>query len=102
MTPNIFSRAIEDIFAVPEFTEFLYADSGTITVSSYSSSTDAQHTEFGFDPGESVSVTAKVADWQPQRGDKVKFRGKEWKVDTVQTDSHNLTNTVYLKSLESK
>lgn len=99
---DIFSQAIDDIFAVKDFQEMLEVGDRKVVVISYSGNTDTRFTEFGVDPGDTISVTVKAGEWSPSRGDKVVFRGSRWRVDTVYVDSHNLTRTVYLKSLESK
>ena len=99
---NIFSQAIDDIFAVEDFIETLTAGNLAVSVSSYVGTTAEKYQQFGYDHGDSVDVTCKCADWFPHRGDKVTFREKEWKVADYETDSHALTYRVTLKSIESK
>jgi hypothetical protein len=99
---NIFSQAIDDIFAVDDFIEILTTGNLAVRVSSYVGTTAETYTEYGYDHGDSIAITCKCADWQPARGDKVQFRGKDWKVSEYETDSHALTFRVNLKSIESK
>lgn len=99
---NIFSQAIDDIWKVDDFIETLTAGNLAVRVSSYVGTTAEQYTNYGYDHGDSVDVTCKCADWTPARGDKVQFRGKDWKVAEYETDSHALTYRVTLKSIESK
>lgn len=99
---NIFSVAINDIFSVDDFLEPLTVNGVTVNVCSYVSTTSEKFTEYGYDSGRSISVTCKCADWEPQRGQEVTFRGKQWRVTEYETDSHALCYRIYLKSLESK
>lgn len=99
---SVFDVAIHDIFLVEDFIEILTVGNLAVRVSSYVGTTQEAYEEFGADPGREVSVTCKCADWTPARGDKVGFRGKEWRVADFETDSHALCYKVRLKSLESK
>ena len=99
---NIFSQAIDDIFQVDDFLEPLTVNGVTVKVCSYVSTTAEKYTEFGYDSGRSISVTCKCADWTPERGQEVAFRGKQFRVTEFETDSHALCYKIYLKSLESK
>ena len=99
---SIFSQAIDDIFAVDDFLEPLTVNGVTVNVCSYVSTTAEKYTEFGYDSGRAISVTCKCADWTPERGQEVEFRGKQFRVTEYETDSHALCYRIYLKSLESK
>lgn len=98
---GIFSQAIEDIFSVNDFIELLTVGNLSVKVSSYVATTAEKYTEFGYDSGRSIAITCKCADWTPERGQEVTFRGKTWRVTEYETDSHALCYKVYLKSLES-
>ena len=65
---NIFSQAIDDIFAVDDFLEPLTVNGVIVKVCSYVSTTAEKYTEFGYDSGRSISVTCKCSDWTPERG----------------------------------
>ena len=105
---NIFEQAVQDIFAVSDFTEPLTLNADTeaeqvIDVSSYVGNTAEKYTEWGYDHGDAIAITCKCADWpSPQRGQQVLFRSKVWKVSEFEPDSHALCYKVYLKSVESK
>ena len=99
---NIFSQAIDDIFQVDDFLEPLTVNGVPVKVCSYVSTTAEKYTEFGYDSGRSISVTCKCAEWTPERGQEVAFRGKQFRVTEYETDSHALCYKIYLKSLESK
>ena len=104
---SVFSVAIDDIFNVKDFIEPLTLNAGTesevvVDVSSYVGTTAEKYEEFGYDSGRSIAVTCKCKDWTPERGQKVSFRSKDWRVTEFETDSHALCYKVYLKSLESK
>lgn len=98
---SIFEHAIDDIFNVPDFQEYMRINNRDIAVISYQGNTDTNYTQFGIDNGKQIQVTCKVKDYSPARGDKVIFRRGKYKVDNFSTDSHNLCHTITLKSLES-
>jgi hypothetical protein len=54
------------------------------------------------DNGKTISITCKVKDYTPAKGQKVIFRDQNWKIDNWTADSHNLTYRIFLKSVESK
>lgn len=99
---NIFESAINDIFNTPDFMEYMLIGDKQIAVISYDAATDALYTQFGVDSGKTISVTCKVKDYTPEKGQKVIFREQNWKIDNWTADSHNLTYRIYLKSVESK
>jgi hypothetical protein len=99
---NIFAQAVDDIFAVEDFIEILTVGNLAVRVSSYVATTAEKFTEYGYDSGRSIAITCKCSDWEPERGQEVTFRGKQWRVTEYETDSHALCYKVYLKSLESK
>lgn len=100
---NIFEKAIEDVFSIPEFQETFILNGKEITCISYEISQDTLYTQFGIDEGISFYLTCKIKDYtSPKKGDRISFRGNQYKLDSFTADSFNLTYKLYLRSLTSK
>ena len=99
---NIFEKMVENIFSVKEFLEFFTCSKGKVPCIAQSIEEELAYTEFGVDEGISFSLYVKTKDYTPRRGNKIEFRGKEYKIDKFITCPYNLTYTIYLKSVSSK
>ena len=58
---NQFEFAIQDIFNVPEFVEYMQYGEQQIKVIAFSIDENGQYTQFGFDPNISFYLTCKKA-----------------------------------------
>ena len=99
---NIFSKAIDDMFNVPEFFEFCEIDGEKIKCVAQSIDYAEVITEYGYDEGISFNLCIKKNDISPKKGKKIKFRDEEYKIDRYTLDCYGLTYTIYLKSISSK
>lgn len=101
---NVFERAINDIFNVPEFTQtFTDEETGRqITTIVYQRNTDGAYTQFGFDNGVNFYLTCKTSDYAPKKGKKIIYKNTAYRIDSFLTDSFGLSHNIYLKSLTSK
>lgn len=100
---NIFEKMIDDCFSVPEFIEEFYLQDGSaVTTVSYAMNYSEVYTQYGIDPGISFYLTCKVSDFTPQKGLKITFRDKVYKIDNFSADAFNLTWKIYLKGINSK
>ena len=100
---NMFEMMINDIFQCNDFCEFaLVNGSKQIKVIVYEMDTNTLYTEFGVDDGVSFTLSCKNEDYQPQKGDIIKVRKQEYKVNTFSLDSFGLCYNITLKSLNSR
>ncbi len=100
---NCFEKMIDDVFAVPQFQTFFIDQNGNrIIAIVFQTTCQTIYTEFGVDTGISFYLTCKVADYQPKKGAKITYNGKEYKIDQFSTDSFGLSHNIFLRSLTSK
>lgn len=99
---NIFERAIEDIFNVQEFVEYMQSGEQRIKVIAYSIENDGQYTQFGYDPNISFYLTCKKQDFTPAKNMQITFRNTEYRIDRWNLDSYGLCYNIYLKNSMKK
>ena len=99
---NQFEYAIQDIFNVPQFVEYMQYGEQQIKVIAFSIDENGQYTEFGFDPNISFYLTVKKADFTPEKNIQITFRNVDYRIDSWQLDSYGLTYKIYLKNSMKK
>lgn len=100
---NTFEKMIDDCFKIKDFIEYFQDQTGkNIVCISYSIDTGENWTQYGIDTGVNFYITCKAEDFTPKKGVKITFRGKQYKIQSFETDAFNLSHKIYLKSLTSK
>ena len=95
---NPFQKMIDDVFKVPEFAEKMTVNENQeITFIRYSSSEAPIYTEFGTDAGRKLQITVKCKDYSPKKGDRIRIKNKNFRVEDFDTDSFELTTVINLK-----
>lgn len=100
---NSFQRAVEDIFKIEDFIQYFEdQDNNQIVCISYHIDTNEEYSMYGYQGGVGFYITCKTSDYLPKRGNKITFRGTQYKIQSFITDEHALTYNIYLKSISSK
>lgn len=115
MTYPALQNMIDTIFNVPEFKDQFFplvqssSSSGSsssslagITCIQYEREYNPLYTQYGLDDGIDFVITCKVADFTPQKGMKILYHNKPYKIASWKEDGYNLTWNINLKSLASK
>lgn len=101
---NPFEQAVEDIFAMPDFTKSCTVGAKTVTCIVSAVSIDPAVTRFGMDEGENFYLQVKMSDLTaiPPKNSIVTYNGTQYRVDRAQVDAATLTVAIYLKSKSTK
>ena len=99
---NQFEYAIQDIFNVPEFVEYMQCGEQTIKVIAFTIDEDGQFTQFGYDPNITFYLTCKKQDFEPVKNMQITFREIEYRIDRWNLDSYGLCYNIYLKNSMKK
>lgn len=99
---DMFAKAIDDIFSVPEFTKFFVFENRKIVCINNDISQNPEYTAYGYDAGVNFYLSCKKQDYTPVKGDKITYEGVTYKVDDSKLDSYGLCWNIQLKSLTTK
>lgn len=97
---DTFKNAIRQIFQQSAFTEVCYINRFETTCICSPIGNNFVYTEAGLVDGVNFSLDLQLATLQatPHEGDKVQFRGKFYKIASMETDSANASMKIFLIS----
>lgn len=101
MSYDIFKEAISQLFQNEDFTEDVYINGFKTKCFCSSISDGIAYTGSGLVDEVNFTLDVQIAslDTFPQQNDKVMFRGKEYKISHVDTDSAEASLKIYLISV---
>lgn len=97
---SVFHKMMEDIFSNEDFLEEFLID-GLVYKCIVSPLTDnISFTDAGLSSGENFTLDIKLPVYKmPKVNDRVKFRDKTYKIDSIERDSANASLKIYIVSL---
>lgn len=94
---SVFHRMMNDIFSNKDFTEFFQIDGLTYTCIVSPIHDDISFTDAGLASGENFTLDIKLPVFKmPKINDRLMFRDKWYKIDTMQIDSANASIKIFI------
>jgi len=94
---NPFQRMMNEIFSNQDFTEFFQIDGMNYTCIVSPIADDISFTEAGVESGENFTLDIKLPVFKmPKINDRLKFRDKWYKIESIQTDSANSSIKIFI------
>ena len=97
---DTFKEMVREIFQNEAFTEDVYINGFRQKCIQSAVTDNLIYTEAGLSNGVNFSLDLEIATLHriPQEGDKVQYRGKQYKIASTETDSANASMKLYLIS----